>query len=300
MVAPSSVPSSPPAHRSSRYFDASGRRDDASLRTSARSGSVSWSRRPRRLPRQSAELRDARHAEAAVMSVAARRLRREDGVAMVLVVFGVALLATLSVVLIDTVSSESARSAKAVSSSRRSRPPRPGSTTTSRSSRTIARYYLHWVHPAESTRRDDGSGGRARSSRRAGRRRLRAPGVAIRRRNRRPSPGPTARRGSPTRAGKITGAASGTATSTTCRSRRRAPRRRVSRSSRPGGRISNPADTRVIEAVVRQSIDHRLPGDRRRERRLGLGRDVVRDDLLEREHRPRRNGVRQQSTRPAR
>ena len=100
---------------------------------------------------------------------------------------------------------------------------------------------------------DDGSGGTSAFVSPSGRRPPRARGAAIRRRSRRPSPGPTAPRGSRTRTGKITGAASGTATSTTCRSRLRAPRSAASRSLSTGRKISNPADTRVVEAVVRQS-----------------------------------------------
>ena len=89
----------------------------------------------------------------------ANRLRREDGVAMVLVVFGVALLATLSVILVDTVTSESARSAKAVTRQSSFEAAESGLDDYIAKLADDRSYYLHWVHPAESTRQDDGSGG---------------------------------------------------------------------------------------------------------------------------------------------
>lgn len=78
---------------------------------------------------------------------------------MVLVVFGVALLATLSVVLIDTVSSESARSGKAVTRQSSFEAAEAGLDDYIAKLADDRAYYLHWVHPAESSRRDDGSGG---------------------------------------------------------------------------------------------------------------------------------------------
>ena len=72
---------------------------------------------------------------------------------MVLVVFGVALLATLSVVLIDTVSSESARSAKAVMRQSSFEAAESGLDDYIAKLADDRSYYLHWVHPAESTRR---------------------------------------------------------------------------------------------------------------------------------------------------
>ena len=121
---------------------------------------------------------------------------------MVLVVFGVALLATLSVVLVDTVTSESARSAKAVTRQSSFEAAEAGIDDYIAKLADDRAYYLHWVHPAESTRQDDGSGGTSASSRRADPRRPRAPGAATRRRGRRRSPGPTARPGSTSPNGK--------------------------------------------------------------------------------------------------
>jgi len=87
------------------------------------------------------------------------RLRNEEGVAMVLVVFGVSLLATLSVVLIDTVTSESGRSAKAVTRQSSFEAAEAGLDEYVSKLADDRAYYLHWVDPAESSRRDDGSGG---------------------------------------------------------------------------------------------------------------------------------------------
>jgi hypothetical protein len=87
------------------------------------------------------------------------RMRREDGIAMVLVVFGVALLATLSVILVDTVTSESARSAKAVTRQSSFEAAESGLDDYVAKLADDRAYYQHWVHPAESTRQDDGSGG---------------------------------------------------------------------------------------------------------------------------------------------
>jgi hypothetical protein len=88
-----------------------------------------------------------------------QRLGGEDGIAMVLVVFGVALLATLSVVLIDTVTSESARSSKSVTKQSAFEAAVAGLDDYIAKLAEDRSYYLHWVHPAESTRQDDGSGG---------------------------------------------------------------------------------------------------------------------------------------------
>ncbi len=88
-----------------------------------------------------------------------RRLQGEEGIAMVLVVFGVALVATLSVVLIDTVTSESARSAQSVTKQSSFEAAEAGLDDYIAKLADDRAYYLHWVHPAESSRKDDGSGG---------------------------------------------------------------------------------------------------------------------------------------------
>jgi hypothetical protein len=87
------------------------------------------------------------------------RLRGEEGIAMVLVVFAFALLATLSVILIDTVTSESARSAKAVKTQTSYEAAESGLNDYIAKLTDDRVYYQHWVHPAESTRRDNGVGG---------------------------------------------------------------------------------------------------------------------------------------------
>ncbi len=107
----------------------------------------------------SVHVRHAGHAEAGIVRRMMDRLRREDGVALVLVVFGVALLATLSVILVDTVTSESARSAKSVKRQSSFEAAESGLDDYIAKLADDRAYYLHWVHPAESTRQDDGSGG---------------------------------------------------------------------------------------------------------------------------------------------
>jgi Tfp pilus assembly protein PilX len=84
----------------------------------------------------------------------ADRMRSETGVAMVLVVFAMALLATLSVVLVDTVTSESARSSKAVTKQSSFEAAEAGLDDYIAKLAEDRAYYLHWVHPAEATRRD--------------------------------------------------------------------------------------------------------------------------------------------------
>ncbi len=86
------------------------------------------------------------------------RLREESGIAMVLVVFAFALLATLSVVLIDTVVSESTKSAKAVVRQSSFQAAESGVDEYIAKLSDDSAYYLHWVAPAESTRRDVASG----------------------------------------------------------------------------------------------------------------------------------------------
>ena len=88
------------------------------------------------------------------MNRLALRLREESGIAMVLVVFAFALLATLSVVLVDTVTSESSRSAKAVIRQSSFAAAESGVDDYIAKLADDSAYYLHWVHPAESTRRD--------------------------------------------------------------------------------------------------------------------------------------------------
>ncbi len=87
------------------------------------------------------------------------RLGAEDGIAMVLVVFGIALLATLSVVIIETVTAESARSAQSVTKQSSFEAAEAGLDDYIAKLSEDRSYYVHYVHPAESTRRDDGSGG---------------------------------------------------------------------------------------------------------------------------------------------
>ena len=84
----------------------------------------------------------------------AGRLGEEGGIAMVLVVFAFALLATLSVVLVDTVTSESSRSAKAVVRQTSFQAAESGVDDYIAKLADDSAYYLHWVAPAESTRRD--------------------------------------------------------------------------------------------------------------------------------------------------
>ncbi len=88
------------------------------------------------------------------MTRLALRLREESGIAMVLVVFAVALLATLSVVLVDTVASESTRSGKAVVRQTSFEAAESGVDEYIAKLADDSAYYLHWVAPAESTRRD--------------------------------------------------------------------------------------------------------------------------------------------------
>ncbi len=88
-----------------------------------------------------------------------QRLQGEEGIAMVLVVFAVALLATLSVVLVNTVTDESGRSAKAVVRQSAFEAAESGLDDYIAKLADDRQYYLHWVHPAESTRQDDGTGG---------------------------------------------------------------------------------------------------------------------------------------------
>jgi len=89
----------------------------------------------------------------------AGRLRGEDGIAMVLVVFAMALLATISVILVDTVTSESARSVRAVTVQSSFEAAEAGIDDYIAKLADDRAFYQHFVHPAESTRQDDGSGG---------------------------------------------------------------------------------------------------------------------------------------------
>ncbi len=78
---------------------------------------------------------------------------------MILVVFTVAVLSTLSVLLVDTVTDESHRGVKAVSRQTAFEAAESGLDDYVAKLADDRQYYLHWVHPAESTRQDDGSGG---------------------------------------------------------------------------------------------------------------------------------------------
>ena len=117
--------------------------------------------RPRLELERTAELRHTGRTEVCLVKWLMQRLRAEDGVALVLVVFGVALVATLSVVLIDVVTSESARSAKAVTKQSAFEAAEAAIDDYIAKLADDRNYYLHWVHPAESSRKDDGTGGTA-------------------------------------------------------------------------------------------------------------------------------------------
>ena len=133
------------------YFDANG----ASTAVAANIKTVRIARRAcdGDRPGTSAGLRHPRHAEAAIMKRLADRLHGEEGIAMVLVVFAVALLATLSVVLVDTVTSESTRSTRAVTKQSSFEAAESGLDDYIAKLADDRSYYLHWVHPGESTRR---------------------------------------------------------------------------------------------------------------------------------------------------
>ena len=88
------------------------------------------------------------------MSWVQHRLRDERGIAMVLVVFAIAVLSTVSVVLVNTVTDESGRSAKSVVRQSSFEAAESGLDDYIAKLADDRQYYLHWVHPAESTRKD--------------------------------------------------------------------------------------------------------------------------------------------------
>ncbi len=92
------------------------------------------------------------------------RLRDERGIAMLLVVFATALLATLSVVVVETVTAESSRSAKANVRQSSFEAAEAGIDDYIAKLADDRSYYLHWVHPAESTRRDSATSALVSSS----------------------------------------------------------------------------------------------------------------------------------------
>lgn len=83
----------------------------------------------------------------------AARLRREDGVALAMVVLMISFLTLISIGLIQVVSSESARSARAVTSSAAFQAAEAGVDDYLAKLVDDGAYYLHRVHVAESTRR---------------------------------------------------------------------------------------------------------------------------------------------------
>ena len=190
------------------------------------------------------------------MTRLALRLREESGIAMVLVVFAVALLATLSVVLVDTVASESTRSGKAVVRQSSFEAAESGVDEYIAKLADDSAYYLHWVAPAESTRRDVASGTLVSVS----------PSTPCDEPRKRPAPEAWSlgsqwdytttrrhgRRGA-TRTGGTTGATSATTSSTAFRSSRPNKTQKGVTIISTGRRINVPTDTRTVEAVVRQS-----------------------------------------------
>ena len=246
-------------------------------RTSARSGSTCRSR-PRQAPTRQlvydtrVTLRAARHEVA--RQPAARRGRRRDGARRLRRRAPLDPLRRARRHRHRRVRPEREGRRRA---SRRSRPPSPVSTTTSRSSPTTAP-----TTSTGSTRPSRRAGttaaaARAHSSRRAARRRRRAPGAATRRRSRLPVAWTYgADVDQQLERARTTGATSATASSTTSRSRRRAPTQTGVTIVATGRKISNTADTRVDRGRRQAVVDHRLPGDRRRRHRLGRRRDVLR------------------------
>ena len=181
------------------------------------------------------------------------RLRREEGVALVLVVFGVALLATLSVILVDTVTSESARSTKSVTRQSSFEAAEAGIDDYISKIAEDRAYYLHWVTPAESTRQDDGTGGTSNLVSPSGS--SPAPSTWCRDKASRPAPVPWAYGAtwlnSPN--GKDHWCSLGNGYEYNLQITPPSATQPGVKIVSTGRRISNTADTRIIEAVVRQS-----------------------------------------------
>ncbi len=187
------------------------------------------------------------------MSWVVQRLRGEDGIAMVLVVFGVALLATLSVVLIETVTSESARSVKSVTKQSSFEAAEAGLDDYIAKLSEDRAYYQHYVHPAESTRKDDGSGGTSNLVSPSGT--SPAPSSWCRDAASRPAPvpwtyGPTWINNAN---GKDHWCSLGNGYEYNLQILPPGPGRLGTTVTSTGRRIGNPADTRVVEALIRQS-----------------------------------------------
>ncbi len=157
---------------------------------------------------------------------------REDGIAMVLVVIIAAFMTLLAVTLIDVVRAESDRGAHANWSNTAFEAAEAGLDDYISKLVDDHGFYLHYVHPAESTRSPDGSIIAPHSSDCV------APTYSAKTHHRR-GLGATRRRGR-TRTARTTGASCRTASTTTCRSTRPArpttPRRRCAWSPPGAGR----------------------------------------------------------------
>jgi hypothetical protein len=139
-----------------RYFDTDGDELAATSanRTAVRTVRLTLVLSTKDPARSQHHLRDGRDLEGRPMT--RTRLRREEGAAIVLVVFVSALLAMLGVALIERVVSEEKRSAGAVKSQTAFQAAEAGVDDYVSKLVDDHAFYYHYVHPAESTRRSSG------------------------------------------------------------------------------------------------------------------------------------------------